>query len=246
MSPLSNGVPHRTLMVIDDDNISLSVISHLLKSDGHEVLQAANGSAAVNLLGSMQREEQPSVLLADLRMPGLSGQDLAVALRRVAPEATLLAMSATPSAAEGYDAFLKKPLDPAALHAVLDGHQAPQATHAVASDEQPVLDEEVYQKMRRMMPAGAVREVCEACLSDVRARAPEMRAAAATGDAASVRRIAHTFKGSAGMIGAKQLGSAAAELELGVYQAEKVPELVDNLLSCCDDLHRILLNKLQL
>ncbi len=233
-------------MVIDDDNISLSVISHLLKSDGHEVLQAADGPAALNLLGSMQQEELPSVLLADLRMPGLSGQDLAVALRRAAPEATLLAMSATPSAAEGYDAFLKKPLDPAALHALLDGQPGPRVTQAVTSDLRPVLDDEVYQKMTRMMPASAVREVYEACLSDVRARAPEMREAAAANDVASVRRIAHTFKGSAGMIGAKQLGSAAAELELGVYQPENVPKLVDNLLSCCDELHRILLNKLQL
>src|SRR5271155_3509411 len=133
MSPLSHGVPHRTLMVIDDDNISLSVISHLLKSDGHEVLQAADGPAALNLLGSMQREELPSVLLADLRMPGLSGQDLAVALRRAAPEATLLAMSATPSAAEGYDAFLKKPLDPATLQAALNGRSSSFAVQSDAS-----------------------------------------------------------------------------------------------------------------
>ncbi len=98
--------------------------------------------------------------------------------------------------------------------------------------------------MVRMMPPTAVREVYEACLSDVRARSPEIRTAGAANDLPSIRRTAHTFKGSAGMIGARKLASAAAELELGAYQPDDVPKLVDNLLSCCDELHRILMNKL--
>ena len=242
-SPLvssTNG--HPKLMVVDDDDLSLSLASLLLKSDGYEILEASGGAAAVEFLARLQPDALPSVLLVDLRMPGLSGQALASTLRSLAPNARLLAMSATPDPAEGYDAFVKKPLDLASLRAALEGRADSPAPSPIG--RQPILDEGVFQRMVRMMPPTAVREVYEACLSDVRARSPEIRTAGAANDLPSIRRTAHTFKGSAGMVGARKLASAAAELELGAYQPDDVPKLVDNLLSCCDELHRILMNKL--
>jgi two-component system sensor histidine kinase/response regulator len=242
MSP-EQAVRARTLMVIDDDEISLSLISLLLESEGYNVIQASGGVPALETLASLSPESHPSVLLADLHMPGLSGAALASELRRAAPKAKLLAMSATLHPAEGYDGFLKKPLDPAALRALLDGQAAmPELSHAATGDE-PALDEAVYQKMSRMMPPEALREVYEACLNDARSRHAEMRAAAAANDLPSVRRIAHTLKGSTGMIGARKLASSAAEIELGVYEPGQVFNLLDNFLSCCDELHRILLRK---
>ena len=245
MSPLTtNRSAPPKLMVVDDDDLSLSLTAMLLKSQGYEILEAHGGASAVDLLAGLQSEALPSILLVDLRMPGLSGQDLASTLRRLAPEAMLLAMSATPAPAAGYDAFVKKPLDLASLRAALEGRpDAPEAAPAT-NNSQPVLDERVFQRMTAMMPLGAVREVYEACVNDVRSRTPEMRTAGASNDLPSVRSTAHTFKGSAGMIGARKLASAAAELELGAYRPEEVPKLVDNLLSCCDELHRMLMDKL--
>ena len=159
------------------------------------------------------------------------------------PHARLLAMSATPDAAQSYDGFLKKPLDPIALRALLDGDVAVSES-LQPSNEEPALDEAVYQKMSRMMPLSALREVYEACLKDARIREQEMRAAAADGDLPSIRRLAHTLKGSAGMVGAKKLAASAAALELRDYRPEQVFELIRNLLSNCDELHRILLAKL--
>ena len=231
-------------MVVDDDDISLSLTSLLLGSDGFEILQAHGGAAAIDLLAGLQPDTLPSALLVDLCMPGLSGTELASTLRRLAPNAKLLAMSATPSPAEGYDTFVKKPLDLASLRAALEGRADDQASISSPNARQPVLDEGVFQRMARMMPPSAVREVYEACVSDVRARSPQMRTAGAANDLPSVRRTAHTFKGSAGMIGARKLASAAAQLELGAYKPDDIPKLVDNLLSCCDELHRMLMSKL--
>ncbi|HEX3470803.1 MAG TPA: Hpt domain-containing protein [Silvibacterium sp.] len=232
-------------MLIDDDGVSLAVISLLLKQDGYEVVEVADGTDAIRMLGELHPDALPSVLLADLRMPGICGRDLAVALRRVAPQAILLAMSATPDAAEGYDGFFEKPLDPAALRAALEAHESAVSASAVV-DQQPALDEAVYKKLLGMMPREAVSEIYEVCLNDTRARVAEMRSASAANNLASVRRIAHTIKGGVGMIGAQKLAAAAAELELGDYRKEDVPHLIDNLLSCCDQLQRILLAKLQL
>ena len=244
MSP-DDAVRARTLMVIDDDEISLSLIALLLQSEGYNVIQASGGASALEILASLSPGLHPDVLISDLRMPGLSGPALAADLRRAAPKAKLLAMSATPATAEGYDGFLKKPLDPAALRALLDGHVTASEPLQAANDDGSILDEAVYQRMSRMMPPAALREVYEACLNDIRAGEREMRAAVIANNLASVRRIAHTLKGSAGMVGARKLASSAAELELGIYEAEQALNLLDNLFSCCEALHRILLAKLR-
>ncbi|MGA9246397.1 MAG: Hpt domain-containing protein [Silvibacterium sp.] len=239
----NDATKHRRLMVIDDDALSLSVICLLLKSDGYEVVTAADGTEAIKILGELPQDALPFVLLADLRMPGICGLDLAVALRAAAPQATLLAMSATPDAAEGYDGFLEKPLDPTTLRRALEMQRSVPAP-AMATDQQPMLDEAVYRKFLGMMPREAVSEIYEVCLNDARTRVVEMRSARAANDLASVRRIAHTVKGGAGMVGAQKLAAAAAELELGDYRKENISELIDNLLFCCDELQRILLTKL--
>src|SRR5271170_8112851 len=131
---------HRRLMVIDDDALSLAVISLLLRSDGYEVLQAADGATAIELLGTLQPDTLPSVLLADLRMPGIRGLDLAVALRATVPQAMLLAMSATADTAEGYDGFLKKPLDLAALQSALQLQECGAPEPALTTEPQVDLD----------------------------------------------------------------------------------------------------------
>jgi CheY-like chemotaxis protein len=232
-------------MVIDDDEISLSLISLLLKSEGYEVIQASSGAAAVKMLAGLAPDVRPEALIADLRMPGLSGSALAIELRQSIPHAKIFAMSATPDAAKGYDGFLKKPLDPTILSALLNGHASGTELPEPAIDNQPDLDEVVYQKMSGMMPPAAVREVYEACVEDARARGREMRVAASADDLTTVRRIAHTLKGSAGMVGARKLAAIAADLELGANEPEQVFKLTGNLLSCCDELHRILLAKIQ-
>jgi CheY-like chemotaxis protein/HPt (histidine-containing phosphotransfer) domain-containing protein len=244
MSNGTNGVTnHRRLMVIDDDSVSLAVISLLLESEGYEIMQAIDGAAAIDLLGGCQRHSLPSVFLADLRMPGICGTELAAALRAAVPEAILLAMSATPATVEGYDGFLKKPLDPVALSAALETRLV--SSPAAATDQELELDEAVYEKLLRLMPEKAVTEIYEVCLSDARTHAVKMRRASAANDLASVRRMAHTLKGGAGMVGAQKLCAAAAHLELGTYHQRDVPELIDNLLFCCDKLQRILLTKQQ-
>jgi HPt (histidine-containing phosphotransfer) domain-containing protein len=58
-----------------------------------------------------------------------------------------------------------------------------------------------------------VAEICELFLSDLDARADELRRAATAGDGETVRRGAHQLKGSAANIGAVAIGGAAGELE---------------------------------
>ena len=105
-----------TILVIDDDEISLAIITLMLDAEGYSVMQAPGGDEAVKLAAELTDGGEPSVVLADLQMPGLCGLELALAMRTLLPQTMLVAMSAspgttTPEAAGGYDGFINKPLD---------------------------------------------------------------------------------------------------------------------------------------
>jgi CheY-like chemotaxis protein len=239
---LPESVP--AVLVVDDDEVSLAVICMMLDADGWRVIQASSGEEAVKKAAELPDGDEPAVVLADLQMPGLCGRELALALRTMLPRAMLVAMSASPGATGDYDAFVSKPLDVAAFRALIE--RAPQE-QAARSDtgSSAVLNEEVYLKLQRMMPAGALAEVYDVCLNDARTKAQQMKllASGEGADLAALRRTAHAIKGGAGMVGASRLAHAASELESGGYGRDDVAELINKLLDCCDELQRILVTK---
>lgn len=223
----------RRILAIDDDPISLAVAAVLLEAEGSEVLQAESGEQALELL---EEGDAPDCVIADLRMPTLSGPELAVRLRASAPDALLLAMSATPPAkVEGYDAVLKKPLSPEALHAAFARTRQPQdwldttPQTAIREDspadsdaEVEVLDPAVFDRLRRAMSRDALAEVVEVFLQDTDERIASMRA----GDAETIRRQAHTVKGGASMLGAIGVAVTASTVEAGIdHHGERLRKL---------------------
>jgi CheY-like chemotaxis protein len=100
---------------VDDDAISLEILALMLGFDGHEVLQAIDGEAALDLLAASGSAGSPDVLLVDLQMPGISGHELARRVRAMrGPKPLLLGMSATTldnRQLHGFDGFLLKPLE---------------------------------------------------------------------------------------------------------------------------------------
>jgi CheY-like chemotaxis protein len=239
-----------TILVIDDDEISLAIISMMLEAEGYKVIQAPGGDQAVKNAAELAEGGHPSAVLADLQMPGLCGRELALAMRTLLPHATILSMSATPAEIEGYDGFLGKPLDPSAFRSLLANIGANPMRAGVGHPDNgntAVLDEEVYLKLQRMMPASSLAEVYEICLKDARNRAAQMPNLADEDgeELRSVRRSAHAIKGGAGMVGARVLANAAARLELDVYRKDDLPELINKLLDSCDQLQRILVTKVK-
>jgi len=242
------GQQRPTILVIDDDEISLAIICMLLDAEGYKVIQTSGGEQAVKKAAELAEGGDLSVVLADLQMPGLCGRELALAMRTLLPHAIILAMSATPGDIAGYDGFLGKPLEPSELHSLLANIDlsATRASADHADDENAVvLDEEVYLKLQRMMTASSLADVYEVCLKDARNRAAQMPQLADEDgdDLLSVRRSAHAIKGGAGMVGARMLANAAARLERGVYRKDDLPELINKLLDSCDQLQRILISK---
>lgn len=73
-------VAKTTLLLVDDDRLILTVLAEGLRAAGFEVLEASSGEAALVLA----QESHPDLAICDVRMPGMSGLELAPRLREEA------------------------------------------------------------------------------------------------------------------------------------------------------------------
>jgi DNA-binding response OmpR family regulator len=70
--------PGRNVLVVDDERKILEVVSAMLQSKGFSVLQAENGRRAMALFEA----EPVSLVVLDLMLPDISGEDLCAAIRK--------------------------------------------------------------------------------------------------------------------------------------------------------------------
>ena len=111
-----NGNASETVLLVEDDDAIRSLATRILRARGYPVLAAENGAAAI--AAARAHKGKIDLLLTDLMMPGLSGEDLAVKIRQMCPGIAVMFMSgfAEPSmddAARAVDAtFLEKPFAP--------------------------------------------------------------------------------------------------------------------------------------
>lgn len=63
----------RTVLVVDDDPYIREALAEVLEDEGYPVVTAGDGEEALDRLG---RSSPPSLILLDLRMPGMSGWEL--------------------------------------------------------------------------------------------------------------------------------------------------------------------------
>jgi AmiR/NasT family two-component response regulator len=66
-----------TLLLVDDDRLILSTLADGLRAAGFEVLEASSGEVALRLA----LEADPDLAICDVRMPGMSGLELAPRLQ---------------------------------------------------------------------------------------------------------------------------------------------------------------------
>ena len=104
----------RVLLVEDDDAIRENT-AELMRFMGYEVLEAADAEAALALLGRV-----PDIVLTDLHLPKMQGDELAQAIRARLPQTRIAFASGASHASNVADAILAKPYDAQQLEAVLE------------------------------------------------------------------------------------------------------------------------------
>ncbi len=102
-----------TVLVVDDDQANLDSVARIFQREGVPTLTASNGPDALALL----RKPEVGVLVTDLMMPGMDGQELLKASRTLRPDVEVVLMTAyatveTAVAAmrDGAYDFITKPL----------------------------------------------------------------------------------------------------------------------------------------
>ena len=78
-----------TIMVVDDDPALLEILAKVLAEPGYVVLTAKDGYEAVRVLA----ERHVDLMITDVRMPGLSGFELATQAKLLRPNLHIVYMS---------------------------------------------------------------------------------------------------------------------------------------------------------
>lgn len=124
MRATNGGAAAGVVLVVEDDPNLREVFSEVLESEGYRVHVAADGAQALAVL---ENGATPCVVLLDLRMPTMTGWDLAGRLRSTDrwSEVPIVVVAAHYLVADearkiGADAWLQKPVSLDRLVAVVD------------------------------------------------------------------------------------------------------------------------------
>lgn len=101
---------NQTILMVDDEDLLLTMGQTILSAYGYRVLVANSGQKAIDLLSKW--EKRVDLLMTDLIMPGMSGRELVEQVRRLSPQTRVLCSSGyiRPSSEESESiAFLQKP-----------------------------------------------------------------------------------------------------------------------------------------
>ena len=106
------------ILVVDDEQEIRNLLNHFLKDQGYEVILASDGNQALKLAA----EENPQVIILDIKMPGLDGLEVCKLLKdneqtRLIPIIVITGFEDNKMEAlnRGADDFVNKPFDMAEI-----------------------------------------------------------------------------------------------------------------------------------
>jgi len=79
-----------TILIIDDDMTALDIVDYLFEDKGFKVVRRADGISALSSIDELN----PDVILIDLMMPKMSGQDCVKELRKKGLKTPIVAFTA--------------------------------------------------------------------------------------------------------------------------------------------------------
>ncbi len=80
-----------TILAVDDEREFITMIQDYFEPRGYKVLVAMEGTLAV----ALARREKPAVALIDLKMPGMSGDEVLKELKTVSPRTKSIMITAS-------------------------------------------------------------------------------------------------------------------------------------------------------
>jgi DNA-binding NtrC family response regulator len=83
-----------TIFVVDDKADVVKVVTTILKASGFRVLSASDGLSALQI--SIDYPDKIDLLLSDIEMPGMTGPQLGINIKKSRPDMHVMLMSSLP------------------------------------------------------------------------------------------------------------------------------------------------------
>ncbi len=234
------------ILLVEDDRVNQQVAVHMLEQLGYQADVASSGLEALDALQSRSYD----AIFMDIHMPDMDG---ITATRRLyetrAADRIPFIIAMTASALEGdrerfmaagmHD-YVSKPVELEAIAAALMHAVEKQKGDlpAVSFQEQPVeagpptaVDEEMFRKRLGSGKEALLRKLVGLFVAEAERLLPELGQAAAAGDAARTREVAHQLKGSSAGVAAVRFAGIAGDLERQAHQGDLAgaADLIDDL-----------------
>ncbi len=118
------GMAGKFVLVVEDNHDLRSHVAELLREEGMEVTEASDGEEAIAILRGMRTK--PQLVLSDIRMPRMDGQELAALIAQDFPDMPIILMSGYAggdlSADSPHTDLLGKPFSPDELIGMMRKH----------------------------------------------------------------------------------------------------------------------------
>ncbi len=257
-------VPHFSdlrVLLVEDNEINQQIAVELMEASGIKVDVAGNGRLAINALMAVNVNYYDIVFM-DVQMPEMDGHEATKIIRKdphfnnlpvVAMTAHAMVEEKERCFASGMDAHLAKPINPKELYNAIS-HWCPgkvmlsppviQATREDLAEKFDIEGLNVEEGLNRTLGNRAFYfELLTRFCDDQRGAIQKIREVYAT-DVVHAERLAHTLKGVAGLIGAKDIQALAELLETRLHKKVEITEL-DTLLIESEDKLNIVINAIQ-
>jgi PAS domain S-box-containing protein len=215
---LGTAGPSLRILLAEDNVVNQKVALRLLQRLGYSADVAASGLEAIEAL-----ERRPyDVVLMDVQMPELDGLD---ATRRICerwpdtrPRIIAMTANALPEDREacfaaGMDDYVAKPIRPDVLAEALKRVRPLAADPTALSSAVRQVDRVALESLREVGGDDFLAEVIDTFLADLPTLLATLQHALEEGNAAEVRRAAHTLKSNGATLGASDFAEACRVLE---------------------------------
>jgi CheY-like chemotaxis protein len=199
------------VLICDDNPLNQQVICAHLTRVGLQTIVVENGKLGVEIVHDrMQKREKPfDLILMDMFMPVMDGMEAASRIIAMNTGAPIVAMTANVMVSElekyknnGMLDCLGKPFTSQELWHILLKYLVPVRTTPISGATDEYYNNEAHKKMLRLQFFKNNQTVLK-----------EITDAVSAGDNRLAHRLAHTLKGSAGLLGKTGLRNAASDVE---------------------------------
>ena len=144
------------ILIVDDDAGQRSLLNSFLGSQGFETVPVASGEAALEIL----RTQDISMMISDVRMPGLSGIDVLREIKKVRADVEVIVITGYGTLTNAQEAirygagdFISKPFNVADIIAII--------SKSFERRNYNIKIKSLIQQIKDLRSAGPMKEECQ-------------------------------------------------------------------------------------